>query len=80
MAMNRIPFQPRLSMPEFFARFGTEEQCESALVATRWPGGFRCLRCNGSAHCILRVRSRPVYQCCGFRRSRPGIPGHAGRG
>ena len=53
MAMNRIQFQPGLSMPEFFARFGTEAQCESALVAARWPAGFRCPRCNGSAHCVL---------------------------
>lgn len=75
MAMNRIQFQQGLSMPEFFARFGTEEQCASALVATRWPDGFRCLRCNGSAHCILRMRSRPVYQCNACRRQTSLIAG-----
>lgn len=27
MAMNRIQFQPGLSMPEFLKRYGTEAQC-----------------------------------------------------
>jgi hypothetical protein len=27
MAMNRVQFQPGLSMPEFFQQFGTEAQC-----------------------------------------------------
>ena len=32
MAMNWIQFQPGLSMAEFMRRFGTQEQCEAALV------------------------------------------------
>ena len=75
MAMNRIQFQAGLSMPEFFAQFGTEAQCESALAATRWPDGFRCPRCNGSAHCILRVRSRPLFQCNACRHQASLIAG-----
>ena len=31
MKMNRIQFQPGLSMPEFFERYGTEAQCQVAL-------------------------------------------------
>ena len=31
MAMNRIQFQPGLSMPEFLKHFGTESQCAAAL-------------------------------------------------
>jgi hypothetical protein len=31
MAMNRIHFQPGLSMPEFAQRFGSESQCAAAL-------------------------------------------------
>ena len=42
MAMNRIQFQPGLSLPAFHAQFGTEEQCADALEASRWPQGFRC--------------------------------------
>jgi hypothetical protein len=40
MAMNRIQFQPGLSMPEFLERYGTESQCEAALEHARWPSGF----------------------------------------
>jgi hypothetical protein len=28
MAMNRIQFQPGLSLPAFLKQFGTEAQCE----------------------------------------------------
>ena len=55
MPMNRIQFQPGLSMPEFFARYGTEAQCEAALVATRWPDGFRCPCCGNSAVSLRQI-------------------------
>jgi hypothetical protein len=35
MPMNRVQFQKGLSMPEFLSCYGTEEQCEQALVAAR---------------------------------------------
>ncbi len=63
MAMNRIQFQPGLSMPEFFQRYGTETQCEEALEKTRWPDGFRCPRCSGAAHCVLQGAARKRFQC-----------------
>ena len=63
MAMNRIQFQPGLSMPEFLKDYGTEWQCEQALEAARWPQGFRCPRCEGSAHYVLRDGARKVFQC-----------------
>lgn len=63
MAMNRIQFQPGLSMPEFLKDYGTEGQCEQALEAVRWPEGFRCPRCAGEAHCVLRDGTRKVFQC-----------------
>jgi hypothetical protein len=31
MSMNRIQFQPGLSLPEFLKHFGTETQCATAL-------------------------------------------------
>ena len=34
MAINRIQFQPGLSMMEFFDRYGQPEQCEAALAAS----------------------------------------------
>ena len=54
MAMNRIQFQPGLSMPEFLKDYGTEAQCEKVLEAVRWPEGFRCPRCAGKAHTVVR--------------------------
>lgn len=63
MAMNRIQFQPGLSMPEFLKDYGTEAQCEQALGAVRWPGGFCCPRCEGAGHYVFRDGTRKVFQC-----------------
>ncbi len=63
MAMNRVQFQPGLSMPVFLKDFGSEAQCEQALQAARWPNGFCCPRCAGTAHCVLRDGTRKVFQC-----------------
>src|SRR3546814_2721420 len=38
-------------------------QCEQALEAARWPEGFRCPRCAGTVHCVLRDGTRKVFQC-----------------
>ena len=37
MAMNRVQFQPGLSMSEFFERYGTKDKCEVVLFASRSP-------------------------------------------
>ena len=42
MPMNRVQFHEGLTLPKFMDRYGTEEQCEQALAAARWPGGFVC--------------------------------------
>jgi hypothetical protein len=63
MPMNRVQFQPGMSMPEFFARFGTEAQCAAALDSQRWPNGFRYPRCVASDHCIVCHGARKLYQC-----------------
>jgi hypothetical protein len=49
MRMNRVQFQSGLSMPEFLERYGTEAKCRAALEAARWPAGFVCPSCGGSA-------------------------------
>jgi len=63
MAMNKIQFQPGLSMTEFFRDYGTEVQCEQVLEAIRWPQGFHCPRCDGTAHYVMRDGPRKVFQC-----------------
>jgi transposase-like protein len=63
MPMNRIQFQRGVSMPEFFSRYGTEAQCAAALVALRWPQGFRCPRCASAEHYLVGHGARKLYQC-----------------
>jgi hypothetical protein len=75
MAMNRIQFQPGLPMPEFLKDYGTEAQCEQALDAVRWPEGFRCPRCAGTAHYVVRDGVRKVFQCVVCRHQRSLIAG-----
>jgi hypothetical protein len=60
--MNRVQFQTGLSMPTFFDLYGTEAQCEAAVIAARWPHGFVCPHCAGTSHCVLRIRQRPTFQ------------------
>ena len=40
MTMNRVQFQRGLSMAEFLDRYGSEEQCEAALVCLALAEGI----------------------------------------
>jgi hypothetical protein len=75
VAMNRIQFQLGLSMPEFFALYGSDAQCAAALEKARWPNGFRCPCCGEAAHCVLRGGSHKVLQCNGCRHQTSLIAG-----
>lgn len=37
-------------------------------MRARWPQGFVCPRCGGSAHCVLLGQGRPLFQCHACRR------------
>ncbi len=67
MKMNRIQFQPGLSLNQFFAQYGTDQQCESALESARWPHRFICPRCNSRQHGTYRRGRRgrrvKIFQC-----------------
>jgi len=66
MPMNRVQFQKGLSMPEFLDRYGTEERCEQALVAARWPSGFVCPACGVmESRTTFRRQGRLYWQCAG---------------
>ena len=65
MPRNRVQFQKGLSEPEFERRYGTEEQCRAAVVASRWPDGFVCPACGGTRHSV--VKTRGLYQCSACR-------------
>lgn len=75
MPMNRIQFQPGLSMPEFFRRYGQEAQCAAALEQARWPGGFRCPRCQGAAYSRVQRRTHALFQCRACRHQTSLIAG-----
>jgi hypothetical protein len=63
MAMNRIQFQPGLSLRELNKLYGTESQCEEALEKMRWPTGFRCPKCQNESHCIVWHGETKTFQC-----------------
>lgn len=58
---NKIQFQKGMSLTAFFKEYGSEIQCRDALIKWRWPHGYRCPRCAGQRHCMLK--SRTLYQC-----------------
>lgn len=35
MTMNRVQFQPGLSMAEFMDQYGSDDRCEAALIESR---------------------------------------------
>ena len=66
MAKNQVQFQRGMSLGDFMAGYGTQEQCEQALFKWRWPRGFVCPGCGGTMYCALK--SRRLFQCNGCRR------------
>jgi transposase-like protein len=65
LARNPIQFQKGMSLGEFQARFGSDEQCRQAVLRWRWPEGFRCPKCGGRDHAV--VGQRRLYLCHGCR-------------
>jgi len=62
MSINAIQFQRGLSLPQFQALYGSEQQCERALVAARWLLGWQCAHC-GCKRFLTPVMA--VVDCCG---------------
>jgi hypothetical protein len=75
MAMNRVQFQAGLSMAEFLDQYGSEHQCEAALVASRWPQGFACPACGSGAHGMFVRGGRRYWQCAACRHQCSAISG-----
>ena len=67
MSQNKVQYQRGLSMPEFFDRYGSPEQCEALVRAWRWPQGFACPRCKGGWHSEFRRQDRLYFQCSACR-------------
>lgn len=67
MAMNRVQFQPGLSLPQFLLRYGAQAQCEQALQQSRWPQGFVCPRCAGRTYSQFNRHAHAYWQCTACR-------------
>jgi transposase-like protein len=63
MARNLIQMQRGMSLSELYRQYGTEAQCEAAIVDWRWPNGFECPRCGAREHAI--VGKRRLFNCHG---------------
>lgn len=68
MAMNRVQFQPGLSLPMFLQRYGTESACERELLQARWPQGFECAHCAATHATTFERRGHTYWQCRGCHR------------
>ncbi|MCP3670676.1 MAG: transposase, partial [Gammaproteobacteria bacterium] len=66
--MNKIQFQKGMSFDEFHKNYGTVEQCEDAVVKSRWPGRFSCSRCDGTRASVTH-NGRRLWEClgCGYQ-------------
>lgn len=65
--MNRIQFQPGMSLSLFLAHYGTEVQCMAALEQIRWPVGFMCPCCGETEHCVVWHDQVKTFQCSACR-------------
>ena len=80
MAINRVQFQPGLSIHEFTALYGTREKCEAAVIHWRWPEKYVCPSCGHIDPMFLLVSSRqsavPTVQRVplSVQRKRPANP------
>jgi len=56
------------TLPEFEAKFATEDACRDYLFSLRWPDGFRCSRCG---HPKAWPIGKILWQCveCQYRTS-----------
>ena len=75
MAINQVQFQKGLSMSDFMDRYGTQDQCEAAVIAWRWPDGFICPSCNSPDHSSFRSDGRRYWQCSACRQQFSVISG-----
>ncbi|MDE1886429.1 MAG: IS1595 family transposase [Xanthomonadaceae bacterium] len=63
MSINRVQFQPGLSMTAFLEQYGSESKCYRALYRARWPKGFRCPACGDRRRSQFRRGRQVYYQC-----------------
>ena len=75
MGINKVQFQKGLSIAEFMKHYGTEAKCHTALVASRWPGGFVCPDCGSTRYCTYERKGLQYWQCSACREQTTAICG-----
>ena len=55
------PGAKMLTVLEFQAQFGDEQQCGEQLSRHRWPEGFICPRCGGPSRGYMAAHQ--VHEC-----------------
>ena len=66
MPKNQVQFQKSLSLPQFQAKYSSEQQCRQALFKIKFPDGFCCPRCNYRD--FYRVKHRQGMICARCRK------------
>jgi ribosomal protein L37AE/L43A len=56
-------------MSEFLGRYGSQEQCEQAVIDWRWPRGYRCSACTSARSLSFRRKGLLYWECldCGHQ-------------
>jgi hypothetical protein len=57
MAKSQVQCQKQLSLPKFFAAYGTEAQCAETLLRWRWPQGVVRSACGHAAHALSTAQA-----------------------
>lgn len=52
-------------MAEFQGRYGSEDQCEQAVIESRWPQGFVCPACGSMSSRTFRRERLQYWECLG---------------
>ncbi len=66
--MNRIQFQPGMSVSELHRSYGTKAQCVAVLTQVRWSAGFVCPQCGLTHAASFRLNGKPGWQCASCNR------------
>ena len=62
MAKSKVQFQKGYSLFDFLKDYGTEDQCENALLTWRFPHGFVCPECANKTCCRLKAATGVAMQ------------------
>lgn len=68
MTINKVQMQRGMSLSDFMEQYGTEAQCEEALIALRWPQGFCCPACGHERASTFLRGHRRYWQCRACRK------------